>query len=663
MPVRTASRGVPQQVERHATPECTAKVPQVPEESSTYGALCAFIRSYQESRGDVGDVPEGELHDLLEWLNVNNCDIWSHSDFPSNYCSDDSEVEKAITLLARLQNLVVMIGAPRDDAPMIQDITQYCLASRKGKPSRYNIGDWAEVRGKNLEWRLERLIDTLKLKDHGEETLYYSTAVDHKLTEENVRLPKDALLYVFGASPWIWQQWACLRVEHVLRFQDGHQNDFEIFDIQGYVEELWDLWLNNPKNKDFADLFLRVGEFGQEELIKHVMEPFDLMRDVRSNSSGQWDLKDVGLSVYTYLSVLGSGFTDAFLIFVLQVSMPSILYIFYINAARQGGGEVSLIAGTRVMLFFTLLYYLFKTTRDLDYNFRRIICGSDSAYSRILNIRKRIWEDGNDNFPQSIGYVFDLFMNTGYVCVLYIYNMYILFNTIDAFNILSSVVVFELLLNLDEEIAASSWWDDGGRWMKAGIIEMILQQTIRREYNHSWDQYFSHFSQSLTKAQRQQVQERFVSAGFTEITFLVGSESHDTITLLTIGERIEQKRWREAEEEGIADSSQLDKQDVYFGGLLTYGIAAVFQKHQNYRAWLQWEQLLFLFPVPTLVPDNFDAGSRLELNPELSGRRVIAMKARPTQSSSQKFWGKVADVLTLKETKRSFKIVGNLERR
>lgn len=486
-----------------------------------------------------------------------------------------------------------------------------------------------------------------------EETLFYFTSNDNKLTEADVRLPKEALLAVFGVNPWIWQQWACLRLENMLRFEDGHRNDFEIFNIQGYAEELWELWLQEPKNQNFQNLFSRAGEFGQEELMKHIMDPFILMQDVVSNDTGKWETPGTGLSVYTYLSVLGSGFTDAFLLFCLQVAMPSVLYISYVSVATNDTEDGSLTLGTRSMLFLTLGYYLFKITRDLHSNFRRLVCGTDSVHSRILSLRSHIWAAGNDNFPQSIGYVLDLFMNTGYLCILYIYNMFILFNSRDAFDILSSVVIFQLLFNLDEEIAASEWWDKDGRWMKAGIIEMILQISIRREFTHSWDLYHGQFARSLTPAERQELQKRFHAAAFTDNTFLVGSENYETITLLTVRERIEQKRWQEAAKRGIVKIPELEKQDVYFGGLMKYGISAVFQKHEKYRAWSQWEQLLFLFPVPSLVSEEYIPGTRLELNTALSGRRIEAIVNEKTErSEDQQFWSRIWDVLTLRVTKR-----------
>jgi hypothetical protein len=486
--------------------------------------------------------------------------------------------------------------------------------------------------------------------------------VDLRLTDEDVRLPKEALLHIFGVSPWVWQQWACIRLENVLRFQRGHRNDLEVFNIQGYADELWDLWLYHPKNKEFAALFSRVGEFGQEELIKHVMDPFKVMTDVISNSSGNWDMSDPALSVYTYLSVLGSGFIDALAILFIQVAMPSVLYVFYIS--NQNGGDGSLTLGTRAMLFLTLVYYLFKTTRDLHSNFRRVVCGSGSTYSRILRMREQIWEVGNDNLAQSIGYVFDLFMNTGYVCILYIYNMFVLFNSGDAFDILGSVIIFELLFNLDEAIAAAPWWDEGGRWMKAGIIEMILQATIRRECAHSWNEYVAQFSTFLTHTERQKVEERFESVGFVANTFLVGSESNETINLLTIGERIEWNRWQEALSKGVVKSPQLEKQDVYFGGMLSYGISAVFQKHEHYRPWSQWEQIIFFFPVPTLVPDGYVAGSKLHLNAEISSRRVAtAIQVNSALSKQDQFWVRVTDVLTLRDTTRELAKARSFENR
>ena len=159
-----------------------------------------------------------------------------------------------------------------------------------------------------------------------EESYFYETSVDHKLTERQMRWPREALRRIFGLSPWVFREWACLRLENKLRFQEGHPDDFELLDIRTFVLELWKCWLYDERNKEFRELFERVGPSGQAELVHHIMTPFELMHDVITNEDEQWDFEDSGVSIFTYVSLLGSGFLDAFVIFLLQLSMPIIIF-------------------------------------------------------------------------------------------------------------------------------------------------------------------------------------------------------------------------------------------------------------------------------------------------------------------------------------------------
>jgi hypothetical protein len=76
-----------------------------------------------------------------------------------------------------------------------------------------------------------------------------------EIRAEELRSPEQGLRLVFGTRPWLWQQWACLKIEHVLRFQKGHQDDFASKDVQKYAMELWDQWLEHPLNIEFYELF------------------------------------------------------------------------------------------------------------------------------------------------------------------------------------------------------------------------------------------------------------------------------------------------------------------------------------------------------------------------------------------------------------------------
>ena len=165
----------------------------------------------------------------------------------------------------------------------------------------------------------------------------YETSVDHQLTEPSIRWPREGLRRIFGMGPWAWRQWAAIKLENKLRFDVGNPDDFELFDIRAYALELWELWLADPRNTSFRELFERVGESGQNELIHHIMSPFDLMHNIATNANDMWDLEEAGTSMFTYVSLLGSGFYDAFVIFVLQVSIPAILFVFYTERSEEAG--------------------------------------------------------------------------------------------------------------------------------------------------------------------------------------------------------------------------------------------------------------------------------------------------------------------------------------
>ena len=50
---------------------------------------------------------------------------------------------------------------------------------------------------------------------------------------------------------------------------------------------------------------------------------------------------------------------------------------------------------------------------DTVFSFFNTVGSSDSLYSRLMSLRKVISDKDEDNTMQKIGYVLDLFMNTG----------------------------------------------------------------------------------------------------------------------------------------------------------------------------------------------------------------------------------------------------------
>ncbi len=321
--------------------------------SSTYAALSSCVELLEEAGRQPPDfASNAELDLIIQEFDAEKVDLSDVLGFP--YGRADLGV--CIMLLARIQNRMAMRGI-QYAASTLREIMEDTLLDRSNKNHRYDIGEWIEVRGPSMKYRLERIVDVIRTNDN---EFLYETAVDHKLTEAQIRWPSEALRRIYGMSPWVWRQWASLKIENKLLFQEGHPDDFEVLDIRGYALELWELWLADERNKTFRQLFERVGTSGQEELIHHIIAPFRLMHEVVTNDSGMWNLSEANASMFTYMSLLGTGFFDAFIVFLLQLAIPSILFIFYTSPARE---DDEIAMGTREMLFAVLVYYIYKVNR------------------------------------------------------------------------------------------------------------------------------------------------------------------------------------------------------------------------------------------------------------------------------------------------------------
>ena len=335
--------------------------------SSTYAALSSACRLLVEvGYGQMDFIPAAVLDVLQTEFEARKIDL---SNVTTGFPYDAEDLDHVVLLLARLQNHVSLMGAVYTSCTL-KDIMEDALLDRSNKTHRYDIGEWMEVLGPSMKYRLEMIVDVVRTNaDDGEgDALTYETSVDHKLTQADIRWPSEALRRIFGMRPWVWQQWACLKLEHKIRFQEGHAADLELIDIRAYAMELWELWLADERNADFRALYNRVGPSGQFELEHHIMAPFRSMHNVVTNANGQWQLDGAGISMFTYVSLLGSGFLDATIVFAIQVSIPIILFFFYTSPARE---EEEIKVGTRPMLCAVLVYYLYKLNRGTSFTCRK----------------------------------------------------------------------------------------------------------------------------------------------------------------------------------------------------------------------------------------------------------------------------------------------------
>ena len=256
-------------------------------------------------------------------------------------------------------------------------------------------------------------------------------------------------------------------------------------------------------------------------------------------------------------------------------------------------------------------------------------------------------------------------MNTGYICLLYLFNMWILYNVNDPFEVIGSVVFFEFLFTLDEEIAASSWWDDRFRFLKAGVVGIIMQSTIRREFSTSPKLYVERLGTVLTPNEKKRILHEMDEKDLpNDETFLRGTDHDDDMELLTIAELVERNRASESRA-ALRDDyyySNARKPRVYFS---LASDCAMFERHRDLRAWKQWESILFLFPTPNLVPDGYRAGKRLKINESLARREALRGSTAgegfsPGLRESVKFRWHICEVLTCTNLIQSIRAASKL---
>ena len=90
-------------------------------------------------------------------------------------------------------------------------------------PDEWDFGD-PENDGKKVPWKF-----------------YYNMAGVNLIPERLIRSPEDGLKRVFGFRPWVWQQFALLRIEQHLRFQEDHERDFAETDCVAFADKSFDL--------------------------------------------------------------------------------------------------------------------------------------------------------------------------------------------------------------------------------------------------------------------------------------------------------------------------------------------------------------------------------------------------------------------------------------
>jgi len=125
------------------------------------------------------------------------------------------------------------------------------------------------------------------------------------------------------------------------------------------------------------------------------------------------------------------------------------------------------------------ILYVIKVNPDATLAFQRA-CGSggfgaSETFSRCKAVREEVYEKNNDRPWQLFGYLVDFYMNTLYVYIIFLINLYNILNQASPTNVILNALALEFVFTIDEDYARMAWWDFSKRWLKAGMIEVYIQ--------------------------------------------------------------------------------------------------------------------------------------------------------------------------------------------
>ena len=507
--------------------------------------------------------------------------------------------------------------------------------------SPYRPGSWVEVQGKDMKWRLDMVTHVVKLapddfdwNDPANEGVepewrfFYSVSARRKLAKEHLRAPEEGLRRVFGARPFLWQQYACVKLEAALRFHKGHTDDFMIKDIQKFVHSLWVDWLNDPQNRDFRALYDHewIGDLGRSELLDHIMKPFQLIETIKEDETGRWDFgEDTDIGCYTYLSCLGTGYLLPIILFLIQIWLPIGLFIavqgncsllawepleklgilsFKVCTNEefndQGYDNRRLLQSTSVVVF---IFYLVRVVPDTLATFYNTFGRHSSVFSRLMSLRQNLWEQNDDTIGQMIGYKLDLYMNTAYVSLLYFLNVFVILHTESVIDVVLNSLAFEFIWQIDEGITKTTWFDPQQRWITAAAIQVVLQQTIQLNWLKNPEEFCARFCVSPD------VLDTVCDgdSGVLKNKRLAEADA-ENVQFMTAKEKLGYRCRKLAEE--MQNPNAIDEYTpprVRFGvfkkdfsGFFCSESHFMFQRFLMYRTWSRWERLLYAPRVPTV---------------------------------------------------------------
>ena len=527
-------------------------------------------------------------------------------------------------------------GFSLTNLPTAHAVIASCMIDPEDDRIDFVEGQWVERLGHDMVWHLDRVMTIHKiinddfdwsLLEDGQEapwTAFYDFHSQKMLNKVKLRHPEEGLKRIFGTNPWIWQQYAVLKVEEQIRFHQNHYNDFDKIDIDRLAKTEWDKFIAHEGNEDLkARLDDERFANANRALVHQFLSPFRVMEGLRNARTDNenagfntdWDMSDERLSAYTYLGVLGNGWLVPLLCVFVQFAAPLLLGSYALETSdrnsdnnhdavwcdNEAAWSSDKIKG-KLIMFTIVILYISKIVPDAVFNFIRSVGEGIDAHSKVMALRKLLWDRGEDfNLGQMIGYKLDLYMNTSYVCALYTLNLFILFTTESVVEMMLNAMAVEFVLKMDEEFASTDWWDPDKRWIRAGALELTIGSTLRTSHLSNAVKFEKHYKVSMGDLTKVLGNEPVRGLLF-EDRELAEKDSTDT-KYLTAEDAVNQRFARIAKENNLNRDliTQFEKPLVHFGVLsrIMHKIApkaapnTLFQRYTDLYTWSRWHAIMY----------------------------------------------------------------------
>lgn len=269
----------------------------------------------------------------------------------------------------------------------------------------------------------------------------------------------------------------------------------------------------------------------------------------------------------------------------------------------RGGGVGQTRAGLegKILLFLVIVMYICQIVPDTFQRFYRVAGAYESTHSKINSLREVIWKQADDSLLQQIGYKFDRYMNTAFVCIVYMVLLFILFNTPNVLDIILNALAVEFLHEIDEKLADAEWWDGGNRWIRAGTQQLVIQGTLRLQILETVDRTCAEFD-----IDKERYKEALGDNYGPLKAPLVAQRDDQSPEYLGKKERLWYQFAEYAKKQGNDQAYKHFRKSILQFGMVEYFLymLGVYRKGQyhrqiDYRSWSRWERVLYLCHVPT----------------------------------------------------------------